>query len=102
MLGREIEGRGQRLGQVGEFPHADREAPLVGPPSALLVPPAAGPAMAVLLRRRRCNRVTRPWRETGVSLRGGRAAPLAARDGLPFWEGADGKGRRRWPVTAVA
>jgi hypothetical protein len=30
MLGRALEGRGQRLGQVGEFPHPDREAPLVG------------------------------------------------------------------------
>jgi hypothetical protein len=39
MLGREVEGRGQ----VGELPHSDRDAPLIGSPAALLVPHAEDP-----------------------------------------------------------
>ena len=34
MLGHQVEGRGERLGQVGELPHPDRDPPLVGPPAS--------------------------------------------------------------------
>lgn len=37
MLGCEVEGRGQRLGQVGELAHPDRDPPPVRPPA----PPGA-------------------------------------------------------------